>query len=201
MTWWAEFTNIEKLFWGISIIFSVLFIIQFVISLLGLDFDADADLDVGGDVDGHFEADPGFTIFSVRSFIAFMTFFGWTGVMVLGNGGTALTAVLSATASGGAAMFVVGYIMYLFFRLQQSGTLQIENALGAVGEVYLIIPSAKKGRGKVLVKVQGTLREMDAITDGIELPTGSSIRVVDILENNLLLVEPVEMTSFLPTGD
>ena len=36
------------------------------------------------------------------------------------------------------------------------------------------------------------MKEMDAITEGKTLATGSMIRVVEILDENLLLVEAVE---------
>ena len=68
--WWAALAGIEKVFWGISIVFSVLFFIQFILSLLGLDFDTDTDLDTDGMESG---LDADFTILSVRSFIAFFS--------------------------------------------------------------------------------------------------------------------------------
>ena len=36
------------------------------------------------------------------------------------------------------------------------------------------------------------MREMDAITkEGMNIPTGADIRVVEVLDNNILLVEPI----------
>ena len=67
--WWAVLEGIEKVFWGISIVFSVLFFIQFVLSLIGLEFETDTE--IGIDTDTGFSADVAFTILSVRSFIAF----------------------------------------------------------------------------------------------------------------------------------
>ncbi|MEO1435494.1 MAG: hypothetical protein AAFV80_08150 [Bacteroidota bacterium] len=188
MEWWSSLVGLEKMYWGIAIVFTVLFVIQFVLSFIGLDVDADADFDAGGDVDG---VDSGFTILSVRSIIAFFTFFGWTGVICLDFGlAPVLTGIISF-ATGFTAMFLVGYIIYFFLQMQSSGTLDVENALSQVGEVYLVIPESKKGTGKVQIKVQGTLRELDAITNGEAIPTGTMIRVIDILQNNTLVVEPV----------
>ena len=42
--WWGPLSSTEKVFWGISLVFSVLFLIQFVVSLIGLDFDTDVNL-------------------------------------------------------------------------------------------------------------------------------------------------------------
>lgn len=187
--WWGELGGLEQVFWGISIVFSVLFIIQFVLSLIGFDFDGEADLDHSGGVDG---LDTDFTIFSVRSLIAFFTFFGWTGVLILNAGGSSLFAIIAAFISGLLAMFLVAYVMYAFMQLQSDGNLDINNALDEIGEVYLVIPGNNQGTGKVQVKVQGTLREMEAVTQGKSLPTGTKIRVVDILDENKIVVEQLD---------
>ncbi len=190
LSWWGDLSSIQQIFWGISIVFSVLFVIQFVLSIIGIDFDADADgdFDHSGSVDG---LDADFTLLSVRSIIAFFTFFGWTGVVALSGGVGSMVAVLMASAAGFVAMMVVAYIFYLFMKLQSSGTLNLNNAIGGVGQVYLPVPGDKNGVGKVQIKVQGSLRELDAISNGQEIPRGAPIRVIDVIDDQMLLVEPV----------
>jgi len=190
LSWWSDLSNIQQIFWGISIVFSVLFVIQFVLSIIGIDFDADAEADIG-DVDGVDGLDADFALLSVRSIIAFFTFFGWTGVVALGGGVGSMVAILMASSAGFLAMLVVAYIFYLFMKLQSSGTLNLDNAIGGVGQVYLPVPGDKNGIGKVQIKVQGSLRELDAISDGQEIPRGAPIRVIDVIDNQMLLVEPV----------
>jgi len=192
--WWSALNGTQQMFWGISIIFSVLFIIQFVLSLIGLDFDGDADFDVSTDTDteGGYSLDPSFTLFSVRSIIAFFTFFGWTGVLALNAGVGTTMAVILASTSGFAAMVLVGYMMYLFSKLSESGNVDLNEALFQTGEVYLTIPAGKRSVGKIHINIQGVMKEMDAITEGKTLATGATIRVVEIVDENLLLVEPVE---------
>lgn len=190
--WWGPLSSTEKVFWGISLIFSVLFIIQFVVSLIGLDFDTDTDVDVDIETHGEYHLDPSFTILSVRSIIAFFTFFGWTGVLVLNSGGSVWAAIGFASLSGLTAMFIVGYIIYLFTRLTEEGTASLSKALYSTGEVYLSIPANKNGHGKVHIKIQGALKEVDAVTNGDTLPTGSTIKVVEIIDDNLILVEQAD---------
>ena len=192
--WWGSLSSAEQVFWGISIVFSVLFIIQFVVSLIGLDFDHDADIDVHTDVhaDTDYSLDPDFALLSVRSIIAFFTFFGWTGVLILGKGGGVWQATGFACLAGFAAMFIVGYMVYQFSKLTQSGTAHVKDALYSNGEVYLTIPANRNGVGKVHIKIQGSLRELDAITEGETLQTGSSVKIIKVLDDNLLLVEPVQ---------
>ena len=79
------------------------------------------------DTDPGFGLDAYFTILSVRSIIAFFTFFGWTGVLVLNAGGTTLTAIGAASVAGLLAMLLVGYLIYLFSKLSQDGNLNIDN--------------------------------------------------------------------------
>lgn len=188
--WWEPLNSTEKVFWTIALIFSILFLIQFVLSLIGLDFDSDADFEIGGDVEVGTELDPGFSILSVRSIIAFFTFFGWTGVLILNGGGTSWLAITLSFASGTAAMFIVAYIMYQFYKLGESGTIDLKKVKYKNGEVYIPIPANKNGKGKIHIKIRGAVKELDAVTDGDAIPTGTIIQVVEVLNNNILLVEP-----------
>ena len=184
--WWEGLSGAGQAFWGISIVFSVLFVIQFVLSLIGVDF----DLDMDGDADTDFGMDADFSLFSIRSIIAFFTFFGWTGVLMLDAGFGVWIAVAIASVSGLLAMVIVGYMMYKFTQFDESGTFNPNSAINHIGEVYLFIPAAKTGYGKIHLKTKGAVKEMDAVTDGpLEIPTGAKVKVVEVLDDNLLLVE------------
>ena len=77
--------------------------------------------------------------------------------------------------------------------MAQSGTLKIKNTIGVIGEVYLPIGAKRSKMGKVQIKVQGSLRELDAITDAEEdLKTNSIIKVTDVVSDELLLVEKLK---------
>lgn len=188
--WWNALTGIEQAFWGLSIVSSVLFVIQFVLSVLGLEHSHDHDFTGHSNTDN--SLDGGFTVLSVRSLIAFFTFFGWAGVLTLKSGATPLSAVFWGSIAGLLAMFLVAYIIYLFSKLQENGSIDLQDALFTKGEVYLTVPANKKGNGKVHLKIKGSFRELDAVTEGRELRTGVAIRVLEVLEDNTLLVEPVE---------
>jgi len=185
--WWEALSSAHQVFWFIAVIFSVLFFIQLILLLIGFDSDG-TDFDHGGDVNS-FEHE--FSALSARSIIAFFTFFGWTGVLALGNNLSVWLAVVLASITGLAAMFIVAYMIYKFAQLEQSGTLNLYNALDKPGEVYLTIPAHEKGVGKVHLLVEGRIREIDAITPGEKLKTGTPIKVIDIMNGNVLKVEPV----------
>ena len=198
---WSTLNGTQQMFWGISIIFSVLFVIQFVLSLIGLDFESDTDIDVSADTDtgGDYSLDASFTLFSVRSIIAFFTFFGWTGILALNAGFGTMMAVILASLSGFAAMAMVGYMMYLFSKLGESGNIDVNEAMFQTGEVYLTIPEGKRGQGKVHINIQGVMKEMDAITEGKTIATGSNIRVVEVIDDKILVVESIDR--FLEGGE
>ncbi len=190
--WWVGLSPVEQIFWGIAIVFSILFLIQFGLSLLGTDLDADADIDVDS-TDGSFSLDPSFTLLSVRSIIAFFTFFGWMGVLALNNGYKTGVVVAIAFAAGLCAMVVVAYLMYFFSRLAEVGNADINDLIFKNATVYLSIPGRRKGIGKIHVTLNSSLREMDAVTEGETLENGKSVKIVEIIDENVLVVEPIEI--------
>ena len=187
--WWETLSSAHQVFWFIAVIFSVLFFIQFVLLIIGFD-SHDGDI---SSPDGSVSFEQEFSALSVRSIIAFFTFFGWTGVLSLNNLLPIWLAVVLASISGLTAMFIVAYMIYKFSQLEQSGTLNLYNALDKPGEVYLTIPEKERGVGKVHLNVDGRIRELDAITSGATLKTGAQIKVVDILDGNILRVESLSM--------
>ncbi len=194
--WWASLNLSQQIFWCIAIVFSILFLIQFVLSLIGLDFDGDSEvgfeMETNSDAEPDFSLDPSFALLSVRSIIAFFTFFGWTGVLILRNGANPLFALGVAGVVGLIAMFIVAYMIYIFSKLTEEGNIDINNAVFKTGDVYLSIPANKNGYGKIHLNIDGYLRELDAVTDGDAIPTGAKVRVIEVLDSNILLVELTE---------
>jgi hypothetical protein len=137
--WWETLSSAHQVFWFIAVIFTVLFFIQFIFLIIGFDSDA-TDFDQNGDT-GSFEHE--FSALSMRSIIAFFTFFGWTGVLALNNQFSVWLAVLFASIVGLTAMFLVAYMIFKFAQLEQSGTLNLYNALDKPGEVYLTMALEK----------------------------------------------------------
>ena len=77
--------------------------------------------------------------------------------------------------------------------MQQAGNINLfRSAVGCEGKVYLKIPAGRAGTGKVQITINNAVREYEAVTDGDALPTGSGIRVVEVLSSDTVLVEPLE---------
>lgn len=185
-SWWKEMEGFDKIFWFIAILFSLLFIIQTIFSFAAGDNDQ-----AYGDSDTATELDQGigYEFLTIKNFIAFFTIFGWTGVALLQSNMNKTGIIGFAFLGGCVVVVMMFFIMRSMSNLKDSGTLKIENALGKTATVYLLIPSNRKGMGKITIDLQGTQRELNAVTDdGEDIATGSFVTVTGILNNNILKV-------------
>ena len=183
----GEMSTLGYTYWLMALIGSGIFIIILILTCIG-GGDADMEAD-SADIDGD-DGGVGFQFFTLKNLVAFFTIFGWTGIICIDNG---LSNVLTITISGlaGLAMMVLTSLLFFYMnKLAQSGTLKINNAIGTICEVYLPIGANRSSIGKVQIKVQGSLRELEAITDEDEdLKTASIVKVVEIVSSELLLVK------------
>jgi hypothetical protein len=131
----------------------------------------------------------GHQFFTLKNLVAFFTIFGWTAIACYKGGISQLLSVAIGFVAGSLMVLMMVLLMKSMSKLRQSGTLQMKNAVGTVAETYLFIPPARGGFGKVHIKVQGSLRELQAITDDIEqIPTGKLVKVIGLINDNVLLV-------------
>ena len=126
----------------------------------------------------------------MKNIVAFFAVFGWSGIGFVNAGLAPWLVILLAVVCGLLMMLLMATLFYLMSRLSESGTLKMKNAVGKLGEVYLVIPANRGGMGKVQLNVQGSLRTLDAITDDMEnIPTSSIIQVIDVIDEQILLVK------------
>ena len=184
--WWSTLGRALQIFYGIALTTSALMLFQLVLMLFGMDGDSDFDVD---DIDDHGTGG----ILSVRTITAFFVGFGWTGVTALENGWTLVPTILVSTAVGGGFMMGVFALMRTLYGMRYTGTLDYKNAVGQVGNVYLRIPAAMAGPGQIEVLVQGRLRTVQAFTRAErQLGNNERVRVVELMDETTLLVEPLE---------
>ncbi|HLW33427.1 MAG TPA: hypothetical protein VKX40_14285 [Aequorivita sp.] len=183
--WFSAFEPFEKVYWSIALIASIIFIILIILTFVGGEFDDTGDVDA--DIDS--DTGIGFQFLSFKNLIGFFTIFGWTGIACLGEGlSKGLTIVISIVC-GLLMMFVMASIFYYLGKLNSSGSLKIKNALNQVGEVYLTIGANRSRIGKVHIKIQGGVRELDALTDETsDLHQGDIITVTQITGTGILIV-------------
>jgi len=175
-----------KVLWYVAIPSSLIFLIQTIMTFIGADGADGIDADFDGDLE---HGDSHFQIFSFRNLINFLLGFSWTGISFYHVIHPALLIILS---------FAVGALfIYMFFviirelqKLAEDNSFQYTETLNKTADVYLTIPENKSGKGKILVSVRGSVRELDAMTENnTKINSGSVVKIVNILNENILLVE------------
>ncbi|MDH5399792.1 MAG: hypothetical protein OEX02_16690 [Cyclobacteriaceae bacterium] len=171
-----------QLYWYIALISSGVLGVVVLLNIFGFDID-EVDVDIGiGDA------------FSLNSLIAFTCVGSWTGF--LANKMTAFPPwlVLLISIVAGLSAYVGSILILRKLKGWESkGNINLENAIGSVGVVYLSIPGHKKGKGQIQIEIQGRLVTENAMTQGNKLVTGTKILVYDV-EKNTLLVEAYNET-------
>ena len=205
--YFAALTGMQKVYLACATFGGSLFILRMILMLCGADSsDADADMDFDahdvdldadhGDmehlhVDGdHGEAhlDTDLRLLTFQGLTAFVMMFGLTGYSVSRSSGIgSVFTVLLGIIAGMFGMWLIAKGFAVMRTLQHSGTMNIYDAVGAEGTVYLTITPG--GGGKVRVIVSGRLCVMDAISNGDEvLRTGDRVTVTGVSNERMLVV-------------
>ena len=157
-----------------------------------VDFGDAGDLgDISGADGGGNPADMGaMHLFTFQGIVTFLCVFSWSGIIAYMASGNLFLSFFVGFVLGGAAMYGVAKLIQVSAKLAHSGNIIIKNYLGETGTVYIPIPAAGVGRGKVNIQLGERYVEFDAVTDGDEtLSDGMAVRVVDIRAENTLVVE------------
>jgi len=180
---------------------------QLLLSLTGLGHHADLhDLptgDLDGTADGVEHGGEWFAgMLSFRAITAALTVFG-----LVGMGGSAgqrfdpLQTLMIALVAGGSVLYGVGWLLRSLYQFKSEGTVQIEQAVGKTGSVYLSIPGNNTGTGKVTVRVQGRTMQYGAMTSEEDLDSGTPVVIVSVLTPGIVEVSKIYETSPATEGD
>ena len=209
--WWNSLDGLLRALYCVAIPATLILVIQTVLTMVsgfddgagvdvsdtsGLDLPdggdggaPDLDLPERGAMDGGNPGDvAAMHLLTLQTVVAFLTAFSWSTIGALTAGANAGVSLVIGLVIGAAAMFVVAKIVQLSSRLAENGTIDLTNAIGETGEVYLPIPAHGAGVGKVTLCVQGSFVECEARTQGEALSTGQSVRVTDV-HGGALIVE------------
>jgi len=220
IAWWDSLDPTVKILYFIAIPSTLVFIIQTVMAFLGgieggegIAYSDTSGLDLDGGFDGpeladmpdamdiddvHF-GDGGnpadFSImrmFTLQGIITFLMVTGWSAIASISAGAKPSISIIVGVILGIIAMYAVAKLIHASRRLTENGTLDVRNAIGNSGKVYIPIPANGRGEGKITMYVQGRYAECDAVNMGDEmLKTGTTVRVVDV-RNGVLVVEADE---------
>lgn len=188
--WWTSLDLFMKILWGIASASSLIFIIQSILTFIGADTGTDGGFDADFDAPTSLDGDPGMNLYTFRNFVNFFLGFSWTAILLRDDiRSTALLLIVSVLV-GVALVAIVMFIFKWLSGMQQSGNIDIyKSAAGCQGRVYLTIPAGREGEGKVQITINDAVREYNAVTDGELIPNGASIKVLEVIDSNTLLVE------------
>ena len=195
--WWTALGGENKIFYGNAIVSSAVMFIQLVLTLIGGAFDApDGDFEVEG-------TDGDLGVLSVRTICAFFVGFGWGGIMALNQyGDNIFIATVAGFITGSIFLFAVLWTMRGLYSLRAEGTIDIRNAVGSIGSVYLPIPPHREGTGQIQVMVQGREREVIALTDSeTTIENRTRVEVLEKIDQRTVLVGPIESKTELSENE
>jgi hypothetical protein len=190
---YASLNALEKVFLYCAALGGFVFIIRVALMFIGADAD---DIDVGGDVDFDMDAgdalgdsDASFKLLNLQGITGFLMMFGLVGLSSMREFGmNSLMSVVCGSIAGYATLWILAWVSSIMMSMQSSGTLNLSNAIGQEGTIYLRIP--KDGTGKVRVAVQKHLKVMDAVAeDKKEIKDGERVQVVSLVSGNVLVVK------------
>lgn len=191
-SFFSTLSALDKLFLVSAILGTSLFLLRLVLQLFG---GSDTNVgggdvgDAGGDVHGDgADSDSGFQLLSLHTLTGFFMMFGLVGLALSRQSQIkhAEWTLFGAFLAGFLSMLLIAKIFSVMRKLQSSGNIELSNAIGKEGTVYLSI--SPNNPGKVQITIQDRLRIYDA-TSYMELKTGDRVRVVKVTENNVLMVE------------
>lgn len=181
-----ELEPMLRTFWYIALPVSLVFVIQAVMTFVGLDGGDGIEADFDGGLD---DASAPFQLFSFRNLINFLLGFSWAGIAFYSTVSSKPLLLIVAFIVGALFVAVFFLIMRQIQRLAEDNSFKIAQTLGKNCTAYTPIPASKSGKGRVQISVNGSFHELDAITEGERISSGTLLRVKAIDSGNLLVVE------------
>ena len=177
-----------KTFWFIAIPASVIFLIQTVMTFVGANSMDGVDADFDGDFS---QGEAPFQLFSLRNLINFTLGFGWSGVAFYSSIKSQAILIVLSLVIGIVFVLLFFFIIKQLLKLAEDDSFDVNNSLNKTAETYLTIPEKKSGKGKILISVNGSIHELEAMTEGENIPSNTLVKVVKIENNNILIVEKI----------
>jgi membrane protein implicated in regulation of membrane protease activity len=188
MEFFESMEPLLRTFWYIALPASLIFLIQSVMTFIGMDANDGVDADFNSDFSG--EAAP-FQLFSLRNLVNFLLGLGWGGICFYNFIDNKVVLTLVALLVGIIFVAMFFFIIRQIQKLAEDNTFKIGETLHKTGSVYLSIPAAKGGKGKIQISVKGSTHEIEAMTEGDKIETGATVKVVRTEGTSLVFVEKI----------
>lgn len=191
--WWETLSVFQQVMFIVAVSASGVMVIFLILMLFGIDGSEYDGVDIP-DMDVDFANDEplsdiaGLRILTVRGVLVFLSIGSWIAYLFEPVVGPYLGSLFGVILGLGAA-----YLQALAFRatlkLESVGNMDYHNAIGKIATVYMRIPRAKTGKGKVSVIIQERLAEIDAVTEeDVDLLPKTNVEIVGLENQNTLIV-------------
>lgn len=191
--WWDSLASFQQYMFIIAVSATVVMVIFMILMIIGID-NADFDGGEGFEDISSLNDEPlsgiaGLKIFTIRGILVFLSIGAWTAYLFHG-----VVANLLAVGFGIIAGLIAAYLQALAFKsmmkLESSGNINYEHAIGKTGSVYIRVPKQKTGRGKINLVLQERYIEVDAVTpEDEDLLTKTLVEVVGLESPTTLIVK------------
>lgn len=178
------FTLTEKLLWSLAVVSTILLLILGTMSFFGYDLDQEH------------KKPQKWPWLDEKSILLFFAFFGWSSILAHLWEESIGLVIIYGIPIGLLAAFAPQLFNYL--KSGQKRTLlpksnfNLEETLTSTGEVLQYIPPHIEGRGKVHLNLRNAPYQINAVSQNGELPAGVPVRVVAIMDDQTIIVEPID---------
>ena len=176
-----------NVFWFCAIAGTAMFALQFLMLMMGTDLHShETD-------DSHMHLEDGkFKWLTRHALTGFVMMFGWTGLTCLVQ--FEMTTLETLLISFGIGI-VTALISRSLFRLAQkahsSGTVfKMDETIGCEATVYHRIP--KNGSGKISISFHHHTHEIEAISEGQEIPSFTKVKIIKTVSDTKVIVAPLK---------
>lgn len=173
--WWTALAWQKQAFWSLAIVATILLVIRLLASLLDTE-----------------EETPALSWLDSRFILLFFTGLGWSGLLIFHNTYSLINSLIWSVVIG---LLLSAAARWLYLGRKQR-TPPRRGELLITGEVLQPIPPHRNGFGKVQLISRRLPYEIDAITAGQEIPRGTPVRVVEILDDRVILVEAIDHAGY-----
>ena len=145
--------------------------------------------DISSDIDGIHDSADGFSaevgnlsdFLSVRNFVAFFMGYGWVTLASSISGNSRMTSSALGAVAGIVFVVVSLFLLKTFLRLQEDGSLKLEDLTGCRASVYISVAAKSSAIGKVFVDTKAGRVELPARTgDEESIPAGVMVKIIGV---------------------
>ncbi|MEM6377869.1 MAG: NfeD family protein [Bacteroidota bacterium] len=178
------FTLTEKLLWSLAVVSTILLLILGAMSFFGYELEQEQNKTTK------------WPWLDAKSILLFFAFFGWSSILAHLWEESIGLVIIYGIPIGLLAAFAPQLLNYLRSGqrkvIASQSNFNLEDTLTSTGEVLQYIPPHIKGRGTVHLNLRNAPYQINAVSQNGELPAGVPVRVVAIMDDQTIVVEPID---------